>query len=174
MTHERCENCLDEGIRKQGGMSGKKHKPETIEKMRRKRGGLLNPMFGKKRPELSQSNSKRVGSLNPNFGKKNPAFAENLRKECGPLNRNWRGGRMKASFGYILAYCPGHHRANKKGYVLEHILVAEKKYQREIKESEIIHHIDLDRQNNDPDNLILFENIPDHCRYHQRLKQYFD
>lgn len=58
--------------------------------------------------------------------------------------------------GYVFIKMPDHHRANGVGYVLEHIVVLEKKLGREIKvEDGEVHHKDSDRSNNDPDNLML-------------------
>ena len=36
----------------------------------------------------------------------------------------WKGGRYLTLKGYVLVYAPDHPHAQKKGYVLEHILVA--------------------------------------------------
>lgn len=69
--------------------------------------------------------------------------------------------------GYIEVYCPDNPRANKKtGFIYEHILVAEEKLGRYLKHSEQVHHIDKDRTNNNPDNLIIFRTCSDHARFH--------
>jgi len=66
---------------------------------------------------------------------------------------------------------PTHHRANKAGYVFEHILVAEEKYGRPIVNGEIIHHLDHNKKNNDPDNLVICPNQTVHRLFHtKRLK----
>jgi len=62
------------------------------------------------------------------------------------------------------------HRQNvqiktKTGWRLESHVVAEKKYGRQIKESENVHHIDGNRLNNHPDNLSILY-IGDHVRLH--------
>lgn len=41
---------------------------------------------------------------------------------------NWKGGRSKGAYGYILIYSPGHPKANSSGHVHEHTLVWEKAY----------------------------------------------
>ena len=48
-----------------------------------------------------------------------------------------------------------HHRADKNGWVAQHILVAEKKYGILIKTGFTVHHRNRDKQDNHPDNLEL-------------------
>jgi len=54
--------------------------------------------------------------------------------------------------GYIRLRMPEHPRANN-GYVLEHIVVAELMLGRPLREDEVVHHRDHDKQNNLPENL---------------------
>lgn len=70
------------------------------------------------------------------------------------------------SQGYILVYCPTHHLANKHGFVLEHRLVAEQKYGREIKKDEVVHHIDGNKTNNSIDNLVIVSRA-EHMEIHR-------
>ena len=171
--------------------------------------GPLNPMWGKKNPQLSESNRKRIGPLHPsfgkrgplspNFGKKCPWVGESNKRRIGPLHpmfgkkrpdmaarlgplhpmfgkrsANWKGGRLLRKDGYILLFRPDHPYADRDGYVLEHRLILEKEFGRILLPTEIVHHIDLDKQNNDPSNLKMFDNLGDHLAYHRRLRQYFD
>lgn len=76
----------------------------------------------------------------------------------------WKGGVKKCS-GYIRIYKPKHPGANKK-YVLEHRLIAEKYLGRYLKPSEIIHHINENKEDNRIENLYLFENIGEHNGFH--------
>jgi endogenous inhibitor of DNA gyrase (YacG/DUF329 family) len=46
----------------------------------------------------------------------------------------------------------------------EHRTAAEKKIGRKLKRGEVVHHLDSDRQNNEPDNLIVFNNQADHVK----------
>lgn len=69
--------------------------------------------------------------------------------------------------GYIELYMPEHYRASKSsGCVYEHILVAEKMLDRPLLPKEVVHHIDKDRSNNSPDNLMVFSTRNDHIAYH--------
>ena len=54
-----------------------------------------------------------------------------------------------------------------------HRVVMERKLGRTLKPGEIVHHIDGDKRNNDPDNLMLFPSVAEHSRYHMRLNLFF-
>lgn len=69
---------------------------------------------------------------------------------------------------YKGVYLPSHHKANKDGGVYEHIVIAEQKLGRPLKDLEVVHHIDGDKDNNAPDNLAVFATKSDHTSYHQR------
>lgn len=73
--------------------------------------------------------------------------------------------------GYIKINCPYHPYA-KKGYVMEHRLVVEKKIKRFLRPGEVIHHIDEDKSNNHIDNLMLFATQKDHMKFHTKIKQF--
>lgn len=69
---------------------------------------------------------------------------------------------------------PDHHRAIKsggeKGYVYEHILVAESTIKRKLLPDEEVHHLDLNRANNAPDNLIVLSSEA-HVKLHAWLRR---
>lgn len=67
---------------------------------------------------------------------------------------------------YILIYFPQHHDSNKDGYVRLHRLVAEQKLGRLLKDEECVHHIDLNKHNNNPNNIIVFKTNGDHIAFH--------
>lgn len=68
--------------------------------------------------------------------------------------------------GYEIVSCKGHPRANDAGFVYEHILVAEKKLGRYLKPEEVVHHLNENKSDNRPENLLVFATIKDHTRYH--------
>jgi len=74
---------------------------------------------------------------NPRYGKDHP---------------NWKGGRIKSS-GYIFVYRPEHPRANRDGYVREHILVWEESHGKPLPKGWIVHHLNGEKDNNQPKNL---------------------
>lgn len=88
----------------------------------------------------------------------------------GEGHSQWKGGRGIKS-GYWTIYNPTHPRALNIGRVYEHIIVAEKKYNKLIKKREPIHHIDFDRLNNNPKNLYLCKDIKEHMNLHSSLEE---
>lgn len=71
---------------------------------------------------------------------------------------------------YLCEYAPNHPRATKEGYVYVHILVAEKKLGRYLKDGECVHHIDKNKLNNSIDNLMVFKTLADHTAFHSGKK----
>lgn len=72
--------------------------------------------------------------------------------------------------GYYIIYRPNHHRAfgsgtKLAGYVYEHIIIAEEDLGRQIKNDEDVHHLDFNKRNNSPENLIVLPG-PHHHRLH--------
>ena len=63
-----------------------------------------------------------------------------------------REGRLNHN-GYIEVYKPNHHRSRGNGYVFEHILIAEKTFNRKLTSEEIVHHINEIKTDNSPSNL---------------------
>ena len=91
----------------------------------------------------------------------------------GGLHPNWRGGVIlkKSSNGhYILVKKPEHHRANQRGYVLEHILVWEEHYGRRVRKNEVIHHLNGIKSDNRVENLSLMR-VTGHNRVIPLLKE---
>lgn len=77
--------------------------------------------------------------------------------------------------GYTLVYEPDYASSMKgnnwDGYVYEHILIAEKKLGRVLREDECVHHLDFDRSNNHPINLLVLLKS-EHLRLHEWLSKY--
>ena len=107
------------------------------------------------------------------------AAARNQRREN---NQNWKGGRylmpatrkdsLFLTSGYVMIYNPEHKHAQSAGYVYEHILIALEKYElEEIPKGLCVHHIDLRKDNNNPDNLCLMTR-KEHAKAHNRLEEY--
>lgn len=83
----------------------------------------------------------------------------------GKENHLWRGGKSRHSKGYILLRRPDHPRADARGYVFEHILVAEKILGRPIEKHEVVHHRNFIKDDNRPANLIVMT-ISEHQKLH--------
>ena len=75
--------------------------------------------------------------------------------------------------GYIVVEYPDHPKAFDTGSgvigVYEHVLIAEEEIlDRPLKAGEVVHHLDKNRANNSPDNLLPLEN-PSHTKLHAWL-----
>lgn len=72
---------------------------------------------------------------------------------------NWKGGRRKATHGYILVIMeeddPFYEMADSSGYVMEHRIVMARHLGRPLSEDESVHHINGDREDNRLENLQL-------------------
>lgn len=80
----------------------------------------------------------------------------------------WKGGRFKASDGYIYIYQPTHPCANINKYVFEHRLIMEKYLGKKLKKNEVVHHIDGNKSNNNISNLQAMSNR-EHMYLHTKL-----
>lgn len=89
----------------------------------------------------------------------------------GENNPNWKGGRTKDSYGYILIYKPEHPNCTKAGYVLEHRLIMEQHLDRYLTKIEVVHHKNEIRYDNRIENLRLFKNKTEHTKYHKKLRK---
>lgn len=85
-------------------------------------------------------------------------------------NKRWKGGIQTLTSGYRLLLQPYHPRANVRGYVYEHILVAERYLGRFTTKDEVVHHINKNTGDNRPENLFLFPCHAEHMRHHQNLR----
>lgn len=76
--------------------------------------------------------------------------------------------------GYIMTYHPEANGAitsgRNIGYVYEHRYVMEANIGHKLQDNEVVHHIDGNKLNNHPDNLIWMD-IGQHTKLHNRLKQ---
>lgn len=81
-----------------------------------------------------------------------------------------KGLGIANNHGYKLILKKDHPNADSYGYVAEHRLVMENLVGRYLDKKEIVHHIDENRSNNNPNNLWLFDNISDHSHFHNVLK----
>ena len=101
------------------------------------------------------------------------------RKNIKPLQRfhaigedhpSWKGGMVKDSNGYVMIKKRGHHRGTKQDYVKRSVLVAEKKIGRLLKDNEVVHHLDFNKENDNPNNLLVIDRI-EHVSLHHTLRK---
>ena len=116
---------------------------------------------------LSQYN--HTGSTPWNKGKKlhykvwNKGIQSPLRMEKHP---GWKGGIKIGYNGYVIV------RRYRKD-CLQHRIIAEIKIGRKLRKGEVVHHIDENKTNNDPNNLMVFSSSSEHIRtcHHTRKKR---
>jgi hypothetical protein len=113
--------------------------------------GKNNPMFGKKRPDLSKRNK-----LNPMKGENNPSYkdgrslVEKFCKDCGKRLFSYRSIRcQKCYFKIRISW-----NKNKK-----------------IGKNKCTHHLDLNKKNNNKDNRLKLTNSQ-HAKLHQKAYEY--
>lgn len=79
---------------------------------------------------------------------------------------SWAGGRRIGKLDYVEIYAPLHPSARTlSGSVSEHRLMMEVVLGRYLGQSEVVHHLDDNPQNNNPENLRLFATNADHLRH---------
>ena len=87
----------------------------------------------------------------------------------GIHSHNWRGGVHIDHRGYVRIHKPEHPRSHN-GYLLEHIIVAEKTLGKFLPKGVVVHHIDENKTNNTPSNLVICQNDSYHKLLHRRMK----
>ena len=81
----------------------------------------------------------------------------------GENNHNWKGRKSIDERGYVRILLGG-----RGCYKYEHRIVMEKKLGRELKPNEDVHHINGNKQDNRPENLMLLSDS-EHSRHHAVL-----
>ena len=108
----------------------------------------------------------KKGKICPVYGRK---MSAETRKKMEPIweksANDRRLGRKLHRLGYVLVYSPGHHEADRGGYVLEHRLLMEKHLGRELTEDEIVHHKNGIKTDNRVENLMILSRA-EHARLH--------
>lgn len=95
-------------------------------------------------------------------------YPSNHRK--GPLSSNWKGGKNITNNGYIEIKIESHPRRSFRGYVFEHVLIAERALGHYLPEGAVIHHADEDKQHNENGNLVICQDEAYHQLLHRRAR----
>lgn len=69
--------------------------------------------------------------------------------------------------GYKKVYKPEHPKASERGFVSEHLIVAEKKMKRPLGSDEVVHHKDGDKFNNRRRNLEVLTRSEHYKKHNQ-------
>ena len=87
----------------------------------------------------------------------------------GKLSGKWQGGRFLDAGGYVRVVPPEGYKGvvvHDGRYVSEHRIVAERTLGRLLIPGEIVHHINRDRTDNRPENLMVLPSVSAHRRLH--------
>lgn len=90
----------------------------------------------------------------------------------GAHHHAWNNGRSTNAHGYVRIKMPDHVRADKKGYVMEHIVIAEKALGRSLPDGVQVHHANRATGDNRNHNLVICEDSAYHHLLHQRLSAF--
>lgn len=74
---------------------------------------------------------------------------------------------LKQSSGYVMVFLPEHPASNKWGWVKQHRIVMEGLLGRYLGAKEEVHHVNGDKSDNRPENLMLFPNRSAHMKWHK-------
>lgn len=88
----------------------------------------------------------------------------------GRRHYRWNGGRVNMADGYVRVHRPDHPRANMRGYVAEHVLIAERAIGRHFDPCHEVHHVNGIRDDNRRGNLVLCEDHAYHCLIERRAR----
>jgi hypothetical protein len=120
-----------------------------------------------KQTKISARTHRRYGWV-----KGEPLLFINGHQSRGENHARWNGGKRRYAEGYIGIKVVGHPRANKSGYVGEHILVAEKALGKYLPINAVVHHINGDKSDNRNENLLICENQQYHSLIHRRTRAF--
>lgn len=117
---------------------------------------------------MSQETREKIGAAH-----RGKAFSKEHRRKLSKAklgNRNrWKGGRCLREGGYIGVNSPGHPRIDLRGYVLEHVLVAERALGKYLPAGAVIHHF----PKLPSEQLVICQDDTYHKLLHQRQRAFF-
>ena len=90
----------------------------------------------------------------------------------GAASATWKGGLQKSGNGAIQTVAHGNPRADVRGRMYEHVLVAERALGHALPAGAVVHHQNRDRTDNRPENLVVCESQAYHLLVHRRLRAY--
>ena len=93
-------------------------------------------------------------------------------RQVGERGSGYKGG-IKVSRGYKFIAVPegSPHRRDRDGYVAEHRIVASEMIGRALTREEEVHHLNFDKMDNRPENLMILGDGADHTRFHKYMER---
>jgi hypothetical protein len=88
----------------------------------------------------------------------------------GAAHPSWKGNTKRMTLGYMHTRTRGHPRADKNGYVREHILIVELARQQELRSTAPVHHVNEDKTDNRNENLVACDSTGYHQLLHKRQR----
>jgi hypothetical protein len=89
----------------------------------------------------------------------------------GENGSNWKGGVLTTKAGYRQRLCPWHQRADRRGYVMEHILVWEEATGVPVPPGCCIHHLNGNKADNRIQNLCMMQHAAHTVFHHTGAKR---
>ena len=123
--------------------------------------GQIAPISKRNRKSLGHKKGFSVSFINGHNG----------RDKKGSNSPNWKGGKT-TNLGYIKIAKPNHSRADRTGYVREHILVCEEALGKPLPPKAVCHHVDGNRSHNKNNNLVICQDRKYHNLIERRTMAY--
>ena len=90
----------------------------------------------------------------------------------GAKNHHWKGGRRYNPSCGVMIMMSDHPRRSVNGYVLEHVLIAERALGHPLPANAVIHHVNRNNADNRNSNLVICQDSSFHKLVHMRAKAF--